>query len=66
MELWQRENVDTSTVLRDAHTPTGIYFVSHDAQGHHFSYARAGSAASRMQPHQSFVKVIQGLSPDPT
>jgi 2-dehydro-3-deoxygluconokinase len=37
-------------VLRDAQAPTGIYFVSHDAQGHHFSYARAGSAASRMQP----------------
>lgn len=50
MDLWQRENVDTRTVLRDAHAPTGIYFVSHDAQGHHFSYARAGSAASRMQP----------------
>jgi 2-dehydro-3-deoxygluconokinase len=49
MDLWQRENVDTRTVLRDAHAPTGIYFVSHDAQGHHFSYARAGSAASRMQ-----------------
>lgn len=50
MDLWQRENVDTSAVLRDAQAPTGMYFVSHDAQGHHFSYARAGSAASRMQP----------------
>ena len=50
MDLWQRENVDTTTVLRDAQAPTGMYFVSHDAQGHHFSYARAGSAASRMQP----------------
>lgn len=50
MALWQRENVDTTTVLRDAQAPTGLYFVSHDAQGHHFSYARAGSAASRMQP----------------
>ncbi len=49
MDLWQRENVDTHTVLRDAQAPTGLYFVSHDAQGHHFSYARAGSAASRMQ-----------------
>ena len=49
MALWQRENVDTTTVLRDAQAPTGMYFVSHDAQGHHFSYARAGSAASRMQ-----------------
>ncbi len=51
MDLWQRENVDTAGVLRDAQAPTGMYFVSHDAQGHHFSYARAGSAASRMQ-HQ--------------
>jgi 2-dehydro-3-deoxygluconokinase len=50
MDLWQRENVDTRSVLRDAQAPTGMYFVSHDAQGHHFSYARAGSAASRMQP----------------
>lgn len=50
MALWQHENVDTLNVLRDAHAPTGMYFVSHDAQGHHFSYARAGSAASRMQP----------------
>ena len=50
MALWQRENVDTTTGVRDTQAPTGIYFVSHDAQGHHFSYARAGSAASRMQP----------------
>ncbi len=49
MDLWERENVDTTTVLRDTQAPTGMYFVSHDAQGHHFSYARAGSAASRMQ-----------------
>lgn len=49
MDLWQRENVATAGVLRDAQAPTGMYFVSHDAQGHHFSYARAGSAASRMQ-----------------
>jgi 2-dehydro-3-deoxygluconokinase len=51
MDLWQRENMDTTLVLRDAQAPTGMYFVSHDAQGHHFSYARAGSAASRMQTH---------------
>jgi 2-dehydro-3-deoxygluconokinase len=49
MDLWQRENVHTTSVLRDTQAPTGLYFVSHDAQGHHFSYARAGSAASRMQ-----------------
>jgi 2-dehydro-3-deoxygluconokinase len=50
MQLWAREGVDTSGIVRDAQAPTGVYFVSHDEQGHHFSYARAGSAASRMQP----------------
>ena len=49
MQLWAREGVDTRGVLRDAQAPSGVYFVSHDARGHHFSYARAGSAASRMQ-----------------
>ena len=50
MLLWAREGVETSGIVRDAQAPTGVYFVSHDEQGHHFSYARAGSAASRMQP----------------
>jgi 2-dehydro-3-deoxygluconokinase len=50
MDMWQRENVNVTAVLRDTQSPTGMYFVSHDAQGHHFSYARAGSAASRMLP----------------
>ena len=49
MDMWQRENVDVTAVLRDTQAPTGMYFVSHDGQGHHFSYARAGSAASHMQ-----------------
>lgn len=52
MALWHTEQVETTSVLRDAQAPTGMYFVSHDAQGHHFSYARAGSAASRMQPQE--------------
>ena len=50
MQLWAQEGVDTRGVLRDAQAPSGVYYVSHDARGHHFSYARAGSAASRMQP----------------
>jgi len=52
MDLWQRENIDTKYVVRDVQASTGMYFVSHDAQGHHFSYARAGSAASRMHPQE--------------
>lgn len=50
MQLWSREGVDTTGIVRDPQAPTGVYFVSHDAYGHHFSYARAGSAASRMHP----------------
>ena len=50
MGLWQGESVDTSGIERDVQAPTGIYFVTHGAQGHEFSYLRAGSAASRMTP----------------
>jgi 2-dehydro-3-deoxygluconokinase len=46
--LWQQEQVDTKAVALDSASPTGIYFVSHGAQGHEFSYRRAGSAAARM------------------
>ncbi len=50
MQLWAREGVETSGIVRDAKAPSGVYFVSHDERGHHFSYARTGSAASRMEP----------------
>lgn len=50
LQLWMQEGVDTQAIERDASAPTGIYFVTHGAQGHEFSYLRAGSAASRMTP----------------
>lgn len=50
MALWREEGVDAERVLRRSDAPTGIYFVSHDAGGHHFTYYRAGSAASRLAP----------------
>ncbi|MGF1476666.1 MAG: sugar kinase [Geminicoccaceae bacterium] len=50
LDLWQREGVDTSAVRRRDDAPTGLYFVEHDEKGHHFSYRRAGSAASLMRP----------------
>ncbi len=46
MALWQREGVDTSTVLRTDRHQTGVYFVTHDAAGHHFLHYRANSAAA--------------------
>lgn len=50
LALWQREGVATEGVRVVAGAPTGIYFVSHGAQGHEFTYRRAGSAASLMSP----------------
>jgi len=48
LELWAREGVATEGVVVDDQAPTGVYFVSHDAGGHAFTYVRSGSAASRM------------------
>jgi 2-dehydro-3-deoxygluconokinase len=48
LQLWAREGVDASWIVRDE-APTGIYFVEHRAEGHVFSYRRAGSASSRLR-----------------
>ena len=50
LDLWHDEGIDTEGVGIDLSAPTGIYFVRHGENGHTFSYLRAGSAASRMQP----------------
>lgn len=47
LALWRREQVDVQHVAVQANGSTGLYFVTHDEQGHHFHYRRAGSAASR-------------------
>jgi 2-dehydro-3-deoxygluconokinase len=46
MALWAREGVDASTVLRSDRWQTGVYFVTHDAAGHHFLHYRTNSAAA--------------------
>ena len=48
-ELWSREGVHHGGVATDAAAYTAIYFVTHDAQGHHFHFFRSGSAASRLR-----------------
>ncbi len=50
LKLWAKENVDTSAVARDPEAHTGVYFVTHRANEHQFTYFRSGSAASRMAP----------------
>jgi 2-dehydro-3-deoxygluconokinase len=48
--LWAAEGVDAALVRTDREAPTGIYVVTHDEGGHHFTFYRRGSAASRMRP----------------
>jgi 2-dehydro-3-deoxygluconokinase len=50
--LWDAEGVDHASVLVDPAAFTAIYFVTHDARGHHFSFFRTGSAASRLTAAQ--------------
>ena len=59
-ELWDAEGVDHTSVHTDAEAPTGIYFVTHDAQGHHFNFLRRGSAASRLDAaHVPIARIAQ-------
>ncbi len=60
LRLWGKEGVDTSRVERDPEAPTGIYFISRRANEHFFTYYRAGSAASRMQPQNLPLDYIRG------
>jgi 2-dehydro-3-deoxygluconokinase len=50
MAMWAREGVDTATVRRTGRALTGVYFVTHDAGGHHFLHYRKGSPAALYGP----------------
>jgi 2-dehydro-3-deoxygluconokinase len=60
LDLWRAEGVDTAGVGIDAAAHTAVYFVTHGAAGHSFSYLRRGSAASRMEPAQLPSDLIRG------
>ena len=36
LQLWEKEGIDTSRIIRDEEAPTGIYFISHGPSGHVF------------------------------
>jgi 2-dehydro-3-deoxygluconokinase len=48
INLWQGEGIETGLVKRCKEAQTGIYFVTHDRDGHHFSYYRKMSPAAQM------------------
>ena len=59
LDLWRAEGVGTEGIAVDPAAHTGVYFVTHGANGHVFSYLRAGSAASRMRPDELPLAVIR-------
>lgn len=48
--LWEEEGIDCTQVEVDDRASTGGYFIHHGPVGHQFSYARAGSAATKLAP----------------
>ena len=42
--------LDTGTVLRNPNALTGVYFITHDAAGHHFHHYRANSPSALYRP----------------
>ncbi|EPJ52504.1 MAG: fructokinase-1, putative [Osedax symbiont Rs2] len=58
-EFWSNEKVTHSAVISSSQRPTGMYFVTHDSAGHHFSYRRQGSAASRYRSSDLPLEMIK-------
>lgn len=59
LDLWARENVDTSIVRQIAGGKTGRYEISHGPNGHEFTFDRKGSAASLMTPADLPTKALE-------
>ena len=62
MNLWAKEGVDTSTVIRRRNAPTGIYFVIPHQSERNFIYYRQNSAASLYVPGEVPDYYIAGTS----
>lgn len=60
VELWRREGVDTSGVVREAGGRTGIYFIARSPSGNAFTYYRADSPASRLTPADVPAELVAG------
>jgi 2-dehydro-3-deoxygluconokinase len=61
LDLWTREGVDASRVIREAAGFTAVYFISLKIEGgHDFTYYRAGAAASRYSPADLDIEYVRG------
>ncbi|MBI3527305.1 MAG: sugar kinase [Betaproteobacteria bacterium] len=59
LRLWRDEGLDTSGVAIDPEAHTAVYFITHGATGHVFSYLRKGSAASRLSAADLPLELIE-------
>ncbi len=59
LELWQKEGVSTNQVVSNPKAHTGVYFITHNEQGHHFSFMRKNSAASLISPQDIPVEAVK-------
>lgn len=59
IEFWQDEKVDIKHVIQVENEDTGLYFITHKVDGHHFTYRRKGSAASFYQPNDLPKSVLE-------
>ncbi|MCF7364439.1 sugar kinase [Vibrio sp. A1-b2] len=50
LDLWQQQGVSCRAVKTLSSKATGVYFITHDEDGHHFSFLRKNSAASLITP----------------
>ncbi|WP_220720368.1 sugar kinase [Agarivorans litoreus] len=56
--LWKRESVASDLVISNTSAHTGVYFITHNEEGHHFSFLRKGSAASLITKQDLPVEAI--------
>lgn len=59
LQFWKATGVDTTGVNILENEDTGVYFVTHDANGHHFTYRRKGSAASKFSENDLRFRLIE-------
>ena len=61
LDLWARQGVDASRVIRESAGFTAVYFISLKPEGgHDFTYYRAGAAASKYLPTDLDIEYIRG------
>lgn len=58
LDLWEQEGVSGKAVRTLSNKATGVYFITHDDNGHHFSFLRKNSAASLITPQDLPVQAI--------